>query len=336
MKNFTFYFKSPSGFKDNLPRSDTLFGAICWGIKLFYGEQTLIDFLASYEQDNPPLIISSTFPCLNSSNDVIHFFPKPITKPRNIPTTVDDSQNTKKLKDVAFVCELLFQKFISFGHNYLDEYDNGEKLNFSNNEKFVSTKFVFFPKITLESIPGNTINRLTGGTLEGKLYNTTELFLSKHTEAYLLAKIGENWIDKIIAILRFFGDKGLGGDSSVGKGNYLLKVKEGFPIEELTTGNSWINLSLYYPKSSEWSYFQKNHEHAWYSIIKRRGKMEVSFQQTSSPWKKSLLMIEEGSTFPLIPNVSFYGENPVVKDRVNEFKVIQYGMSFSMKVKSND
>src|SRR3990170_2545156 len=60
------------------PASDTLFGAICWGIKRMYGESRLIETLQGF-QDNPKFILSSSFPYIECNSNNLPFYPKPIT-----------------------------------------------------------------------------------------------------------------------------------------------------------------------------------------------------------------------------------------------------------------
>lgn len=337
MKNLTLYLKLPSGFKDNLPRSDTLFGAVCWGVRLFYGEKKgLTDFLATYQDKSPAMLLSSSFPFIEKDKKIIHFLPKPHSKPLKPQFEIEKYKSAQKFNKVKYVDSQLFQEIINNGYQNQDlwnKFQQGE-LFLSEDEKILS-KMGKIPSLPTKAktIPGNAIDRLKGGTMEGKLYHTTEWFFEEESGAFLLAKISEEWCQKVLTIFRYYGDKGLGGDSSVGKGNYTLQIEEGFPIQEANDGKRWLTLSLYYPEEDEWRYYQSNSEKAWYSVVKRKGKIESNFSPTVDIWKKSILMAEEGSSFPVIAGKPFYGTMPIVKEKSDSIKIFQYGIAFSVKIR---
>lgn len=56
------YLQPKSAFSKSIPRSDTLFGAICWAISLLYGVKKLECLLECYIEEKAPFIISSMFP----------------------------------------------------------------------------------------------------------------------------------------------------------------------------------------------------------------------------------------------------------------------------------
>lgn len=56
------YLQPKSAFSKSIPRSDTLFGAICWSISVLYGVKELEDLLECYIEEKAPFIISSMFP----------------------------------------------------------------------------------------------------------------------------------------------------------------------------------------------------------------------------------------------------------------------------------
>lgn len=335
MKQLTLHLKSLSGVKDNLPRSDTLFGAICWGLKILFSENDLQKFLEIIQKDPLIFLISSAFPFIVKNSFVKHFFPKPYLIPLPTQSTKDSYKIAKKFNKAIYVDELLFQEIIDNGYNNQDLFEKLVKgeLSLSQDNKILSKEKDLTIPIKSETIPGNAVDRLQGGTIEGKLYHTNELFFNKDSGLFIMLKVSDELVNKIIAIFRYYGEKGLGGDSSVGKGTYTLEIKEGFPITENTNGKRWINLSLYYPTNEEWQYYQANQDDVWYSITKRKGKVESSYSPTLDIWKKSVLMIEEGSTFPVINGKTTYGTLPVVKEISDNYNVLQYGLAFTFRMR---
>jgi CRISPR-associated protein Csm4 len=69
-----FSFRPLSPFK-HFPESFTLFGAICWGVRVLYGEDELEKMLEAFLNE-PPFIISS--PLFEKNGKLL--FPKPILK----------------------------------------------------------------------------------------------------------------------------------------------------------------------------------------------------------------------------------------------------------------
>lgn len=335
MTELTIYLKSLGGFKDGTPRSDTLFGALCWGIYLFYGDEVFMNFLKSYQENEPAVLLSSSFPFFNENNNLIHLFPKICSQPIELPSTVKDYKIAKRFIKSEYIDGAIFQEIIDngYGEQYLwDNFLQGSYL-MSSDGKIISKKKIEFLPFKSQIIPGNAIDRINAGTIKGKLYHTRELFFSSNGGVFILLRCADNWVNKILAIFRFFGDKGIGGDFSVGKGCYTLEVKEKFPFNEPKEGTHWVTLSLYYPTNEEWQYYRKKSYDCWYKIAARKGKIESSFSQSTDIWKKTVIMVEEGSTFPVIRNQKIYGSLPVVKEMANGVKILQYGLGFVIRIR---
>jgi CRISPR type III-A-associated RAMP protein Csm4 len=279
-------------------------------------------------------MLTSAFPFIETNGQIVYFFPKLYSEPLKPQDNIDRYKLAKKFNNVRYVDDKLFQEILDNGYNNQALWDKllGGDLYLSLDNKVLSKNEILSFPLKLNAVPRNAIDRIKSGTIEGKLYHTTEVFFKKGSGAFLLAKISEEWFKKIIAVFRYYSDKGLGGDTSVGKGNYLLEVKEGFPFQEVVNGNQWITLSLYSPKEDEWQYYRNNSKNVWYSVIKRKGKIESGFSPSTNIWKKSVLMFEEGSTFPVIEGKTIYGALPEVKSMSN-MNILQYGFGFSVKMR---
>ena len=77
MKVFRVVLKPKSSLQ-KIPASDTLFGALCWGIKEIYGEDKLTYLINHFDKDKSGFfIISSVLPLLSDNKEEIPFYPMP-------------------------------------------------------------------------------------------------------------------------------------------------------------------------------------------------------------------------------------------------------------------
>lgn len=361
------YLKPKSYLLDTLPRSDTLFGAICWGVRTLYDEKNLKEILSKFSESNPPFLISSTFPFIDVNLKRIHLLPKPNT-PVNIKPAQDlkEFQKLKEFKKISYLSSSIFTEFIQgkvtdkylFDNfstqeefkenegNVKEKYikigdalietklvqDLLEAVQISEPDKYEAIKIIFskltpFKKIDLLR---NSIDRLSSGTIKGKLFYNEAIFLKENCGLYFLLNIFESNIEpKLLAVINFLSDRGIGKDINTGKGQFNVEIKDNFiPYEESPIPNTFTTLSLYYPRQDELQQFKENM--LFYELVKRKGKIESSFVSFTDIWKDTVLMYKEGSVFPLLNGKQFYGENPIVKKI--EFEVQQYGYAFPVKM----
>jgi len=355
------YLKPKSSFIGEQLHSDTLFGAICWGIRQIYGEDELVEMLSRFDRGsedfNPPFLISSTFLYTESEKGKMHFLPKPMQKPiwRKIETK-EVLDKLKTIKKVDYLQENLFNGWINGkltgsellgnielrGDNIIYKQDGEEYLQkngiliekgyaasiFIENEKGHATKI-----LKGVDIQRNVINRLSNTTTEGGLFYTHETFIGKKGGLYFLIDIKDNTYENMLnASMRFIEDRGIGGDVSVGKGQFDIELPtETGLTHEPGNPDSFTTLSLYYPCDDEIRLFKEHNEKVWYNLRGRKGKIESAFVSTKDIWKETIQMFGEGSTFPLIANRGLYGNNPIVKEK--PFKIQHYGFALPVKMK---
>jgi CRISPR-associated protein Csm4 len=101
------YLKPKSLFPRSIP-SDTLVGAIYYGISEIYGQESINDFI---ENEEPPILISSAFPYVENNGNKIHFLPKLIVKPGKLST--DLLRKMKRFKKASFIHEEIFNDWIN-------------------------------------------------------------------------------------------------------------------------------------------------------------------------------------------------------------------------------
>lgn len=328
------YLKPRSGFITEL-RSDTLWGMICWGIRNVYGNEVIEELLNTYINDMPEFIITTAFPYRKEKGKILLYFPKPLfpiepyiynsrfsDEKERLERNIVDKKNKKK----PFLNHTAFQKLINKECTLEDAIQQTESIN-----------------IDSVSVTHNTIDRFKGATLNkdgvGQLFHKDEFFFRNNSEndfeeAGLFFLIKGN-SDKAEAAMRWLSHVGLGGDRNTGKGYFDLEFGD-FNIDEPENYNAVVNLSLYYPsiQKNELSFFKDSHFFN-YQLEKRQGYM--GFLKYAHFEKPETQMFKEGSVFPVISNLEFYGNIKTLKEK-NIIKniphsVYQFGFGFMIKIK---
>jgi len=311
--------------------SDTLWGILCWAIRMVYGNDELERILNSYIEKKPEFIISSTFPFVKKNDEKFHYLPKPITKEiyedQSQLSRKERIQNALKRKKLKKVQLLELNDYTTF---IKDPSKSKEII-----EKIAEEKNLF--SLQSESIPHNTINRLTGGTLKlenksGQLFYVDEYYLNtfdENVKAGLFFLVKGN-TDKLEGALRFLNHIGYGGDRNTGKGHFIYELDD-FSISEPNDFNAYTNLSLYYPTKEELEEF-KNSNLFSYQLVERQGF--VGFNTYKETYKPVTLMFAEGSVFPKI-DVEYWGQNKIVMEKSERLphNIYQYGFGFMIKIK---
>lgn len=300
--------KPLSFFKGSyLPGSDTLFGGICWAIAILYGTDVLEKALENFVKNDPPFLISSAFPWKEDK----YYLPKPVTRTVKLGESGDDVSKAKKIKKIEYLSSESFNRLIkgiSLDKFYkeLDEKD-------------------YFKKIPVADIPHNSINRLSGAS--ENIFYSAESFIEKGGMYFFLNIIDGFYENKLAGAINWLCERGVGGDGSIGKGHFEASFIDKEIIEEPQNPSTAINLSLLYLNGEDKELMKNNKDKCTYEIVKRKGKVEAAYSKSKDVWKKTVLMLKEGSCLPL--KEGYYGENVVVKELSH--KVWQYGYGYMVK-----
>ena len=329
-------------FKGEIPRSDTLFGAISWALLLLYGPGTLDDWLSAYTGHSPPALLSSCFPCKFDKVEGKRYFYLPMPAVGEFPLAeLRDHSLAKHLKKTRFIDIQIWEALREgeIGWNHIIENlavkgsptEDEESATYIIDGMFLRHKGNQAPQIKSASTAGTAVNRLTGGALEGFLFYTNRIYFVD-TVTYFLLYLDPDWEKKLFAALKFLEDRGIGGGVTRGSGAFDLEVTEGFPFADENEGENWLNLSLYFPQKSEWEHI-RNSEGARYSIVQRRGRIESSFYEGKKIWKRPVMMMEEGSLLPVMDSHPVYGGLIPVLKLVGGGTAMHYGFGFPVKVR---
>lgn len=266
-------------FQNELPRSDTLFGALVWAMKELGHDPA--EFLSLYSRGSPPLVVSSVFPRVYEDDDpgkpLLNLLPKPLYPlPGKDFGTKEEYAEFKGVKKARWIRAEDFNKAIGSGSLPKKKYPSASK----SAER---------PRVKVPR---------TGG--ESELFHQRLVVLPG---AWLLMKGDSEWIEKARAALRLIGERGLGGGITYGVGCFEVGDMDN-PIREPSGGRACVILSLYYPKPEEWEEIRKSPVIA-YKVERRKGRVDSSrVPGGTNVFKRPVLYMAEGSLLPWL------GETP--------------------------
>lgn len=321
-------------------RSDTLWGLICWGIRMIFSEEKLKEFIATYSTQSPALKVSSAFRYKDTADGRIRFYPKPMSKPfeweavsAGAKTKNEKVSLHKKIKGYKKINYLDESRFISYLQGKLTEADifNG----YEEWEDALSLTGYFKSEERLH----NSIDRLSGTTSEGALYSN-EASYAFNGGLFFLVETAEGWEKIVEPVFNFYSHFGFGGNSSTGYNHFKFKI-ENFSFPEIKGANAFTILSLYLPKEDELKFFsgfaENNQTPLWYEITERKGKAGGRFINPKKFWKKSFFAFTEGSVFPCMEEKTHYGKiaeaDLMNRDQLG-YTPYQFGYAFALPVKT--
>lgn len=339
------YLKPRAPYRSDF-RSDTLWGLICWSIRMVYGNDFLEEILGEYLAGRPKFLISSSFPFIeqNEEGKKTPFIPVPLLPPAATDGTdgrkaqIQQLKERKEIKKVKLIPLSDLQEFQE-GLSSLTLYQKLTTLSTNNT----------IPKVSSESITHNRISRITGATLKigadsGQLFHQEDKFVFVKDFQAGLYFFYEGDLAILNASLRYLRHRGWGGDAATGRGDFDFIIDEihDFPVPDPKKHNAVMNLSLYRPTREEIMFFKHASSFGeqmfpfYYQIEPRKGIMGMQ----SSRWdKKTVTMLKEGSVMPFQKANPFWGElvdvTPPGKVGEGSHSVFQYAYGFMAGLKIN-
>ncbi|MCL2115330.1 MAG: type III-A CRISPR-associated RAMP protein Csm4 [Methanobrevibacter sp.] len=306
--------------------SDTIFGAILSAISELYPPEKVEDLLLKFK-DNPPFLVSSSFPYVSNGKEKIRFFPKIIESKKESSDKNDLTGNDfhdenldskKKYKKVDFIEENLFFKLSSGDMKELDIINNLKDYTIKSNLLFKKTLDIK-GKHKKTITPNNTINRIT---LESEAIFYSEGFEFTDMGLFFLVDFREKeYEDMVCSAIKFLKDRGFGRDISIGKGHFDYEIDDDYRLVE-NKGNYFITLSRFIPNTEDLS---KINEYSGYEIDSKRGK------SSGGELRKQVRFFKEGSTFASYKE--FYGQ---IVESGKDSPAIEYGYAFPMNYNKED
>lgn len=342
METFAVYFR-PRGSLASTVSSDTLFGAICWAVKLLGLQTDLAGWLTS--PSGPPFAVSALFPVrFAGDRPVLRLFPKPINF-EAIPSQLNNlshelaqasSNNlknvrielagvSKNLKRVQHVSEAVFNEIINARLNAVEAVRQLARPE-SNLRQYGSVLLqtaearalekmgltLHIPASSQSPVQHNQIDRVAGATVEGMLYYDNETFFAQGSGLWALLRAHSSDVETLFRpAFRYLEDTGLGANRTVGKGQFTIHL-EAFPeMPNADNPNGVLMLSRYLPDGEE--SFSSQGSPLAYRLVTLRPKREqkhpypASNQGSLPVYKRSVRMFEAGSIFPLQTRREIYG-----------------------------
>lgn len=358
---------SPEGPFSEVPRSDTLFGAICWGIRLTRGEESLEDVLARFKAGDPPFLISSAFPMLDREGLLLPKPQLPRLRAGYGAMTDERLDALRAWKRIEYVPLPVFSTIVTgtFPDGELldgfdDADDNSDDADSNDNDlitirdrQYVRNRQFLLPEGSDCERPyrktkrtRNAVNRLTGAT-DGSLFHRDGVFFPECGGLHVCV---EGDLDIVMDGLSVLQDHGIGGDRSVGRGQFRLAGTEEIDLPA-PDGDLFCSLSLCIPRAGEMDQFLTE---GYYEIEPRKGVVENSLTSPENIWKKRVLALAEGAILPrdgkqedsareieadadktrgCVPKErGFHGHNPIVADHF-EHGVQHYGYSLPVGIR---
>ena len=367
MKLFRILLK-PKGIIKDIPSSDTIFGAICWGIYIIYGEKKLTEILNNFDGSDKKFIPSSAFPLLKSENRFIHCLPKPIIPDLKIEemeeiakklkstiiqkaeVKIEEENSLQYSKRYVISQYKSFNKVKYFSESLFTRLIKGEKLNqfyqeyleekskiIQNDILLTSEEFNQIPRkkiLELRISVRNKIDRLSFATVPGgEVYYEREIYFDCEI-FYLYFFLLTEDINFFIPIFRWLSDTGIGGDRTVGRGHYDILEKEikEFSLPNVNNSNIFISLSKYLPADNEIDW---QSEKNYYQLIPCQPRLDTMFFKGGEFIKKRITYLKEGSILQATQKKEYYGRlYPSAK--FQNYTIYQCGFTIPVFIKMEE
>ena len=350
----------PTSPFSEVPRSDTLFGAICWGIRRARGEEQLEEYLAAFADGQPPFTISSAVPVLDPS-DPTYLLPKP-----RLPGVAGDGElPDARLRALRTWNRLDYLPASVFANlatgnwsrsDVLDDLERGEADGAIDAPRAVEvdgTRYVRVDEFLLPAAYDTSASSETGEDEESgesggtsvtppprpyesgdRLRNAVnrvtsstdgQLFTEQRIHVREDAGFGVLARGDVAAVaegLAVLQDRGIGGNKSVGNGQFRMRGVLDVDLPDPEAEHA-CTLSLCVPREAELGAVASS---GYYEVETRKGVVADAAGPKDGIWKRRVLALAEGS---LLPTDEVEGHNPVVADRF-EHGVQQYGHAFDV------
>ncbi len=346
--------------------SDTLFGAVCWAIRVL-GLADVGELLRGFNA-RPRFAFSAAFPVYRLKKDdgvtAVRFYPRPLLSDLS-PWQVDALarehaeqrrlslkaakvqvvERAKRLKDVVYLSEALFtevvrgqadteslwRRFVESGSRPQDIERVGDALISYDERRRLQRDGTLEPFIADQAVQHNQVDRVAGATAEGLLFFEEETFFRAGGGLWCVLRADAEAVEQLIRpAFRYLADTGLGANRTVGKGHFAIEI-EALALPEADAPNAFITLSRYLPQDGEWP---PAGEPLRYKLLNLWPKREQKFaeivpgQRTPPVRKRRVRMFVPGSIFPLAERRPLYGRlAEVVSAHDNGHTVWQSGLA---------
>lgn len=256
-------------------KGDTIWGHIVWGIADYEGEAAVTEFLQQ-EKKQPQLLVSSAFP---------HGF---ICKPYPPPSKRTETLNLAKYAEIK--------------KNKKRKYVLASDYFACNNDKHADTISASengSDCFKSETRMHNSIDRYSNTVMEGNLFEITELWSS--TDMFDMYVASTFPPERILELFAHGLSHGFGADASTGRG-HLEIIGQAEPVIPKKNGTKYMALAPFVLAHDE-----NRIKDLRADIFVRNGKIGGSFASFMSPYKKTVLLYDEGAVFSSDTELEYVG-----------------------------
>lgn len=336
----------PRGALASRLTSDTLFGAICWAIRML-ALADVGEWLKTFSAQ-PAFAVSAPLPIVRPGPGAapVRFYPRPFLPPLNarrvemlvveefkrypreekIAARLRVTARAKKLKQKSYLSEALFTEVVNGQLDGAALYQRYTETGAAASDiEAVGSALLSYPErrriqetgalsglVREEDVQHNQVDRVAGATVEGALFFEHETYFRPWSGLWCVLRTEADTLKHLIApALRYLADTGLGANRTTGKGHFDICVGDAFTLPQAATPNSFITLSHYLPRAGEWP---RDGEPLHYELHTLWPKRESKFaaaapgQRTPPVRKRRLRMFAPGSVFPLVEPREVYGQ----------------------------
>ncbi len=298
-------------------QADTIFGHLCWTIvRRANGETELAEFIQTYRQGNPRLLLSDAFPA--------DFLPVPVLPYSAQPRPANKAEGMARVEKAKMWKEAAFLTPDEFRAACQGQMPDVQRAPISRRDRTVFK---------------NQINRLTGTTTGpeegagGNLYSVDELALAQEKgpgrfdamPLSLYVRIAPGWEDWTRQLFNDMALAGYGKKKSSGYGQFRIASFQPFEGFARPQGaNGFVSLSNFVPAGDDPT-------RGAYRLFIKYGRLGEDYAVSGAPFKLPLVMIRAGATFYVERPKAFFGRLVTGIHR-SKPEVVQYGFAFDVPI----
>ena len=329
--------------------SDTIFSAIC--VTLALAGENLEDFLNEFPtwsddevnlSKEPPFRITSAFPYYRQT----YLFPKPHLRIQGFGESPSPKLG-KIIKKIKFVSSDIFTAINQAQDVASDLLIQDEEQTSVAEDNLLQSGSVWASHQTSsssgqtlrekskniwfdEKVPRVSVDRVDQSS---SIFACGRIWFADHAGLFFLVEYSKPEYRPVVEkALRILGDEGIGGERSVGHGQFSLDIENDWPIsydlEDSEKYNAFTNLSLYWPAEEEVE--SGILDASAYQLINRRGW--VGSMGSMNLRRRGVNFLEEGSVFSKRPNGALVNVKPLDPSPAQNVPhpVWRYGIALSV------
>ena len=353
--------------------SDTLFGAVCWGIQVLGLKDALAGWLNSAA--GPPFAFSAAFPAWfdPAGQPLLRCYPRPLNfavQPEEFGQLSDNlatrlglpgksarfeaSRRAKSFKGAAWFSEAILKSVLqgrlnarqvltSLSEDTSPYIQSGSiLLSAAEANQLEAAGYAIDRRLMAESaVQHNQIDRWAGSVAEGMLFYDLETRFQPGTGLWALVCGDADDLEHLVKpALRYLGDTGLGANRSSGNGQFKITFGSAPDLPSPAVPHAILALSRYLPAAGE--QFSTSANPLAYRLTTLRPKREAKFHrpqagvETPPIYKRPLRLFEPGSVFPFQPGTEIIGRVVEVVSPEEGGPVYQSGSALYLSLGSQE